>query len=38
MSLTKEETKQVEESIEAYENAIKHFQKLIENLKNKLKD
>jgi|TARA_R110002020_G_C15983763_1_gene748679 hypothetical protein len=38
MSLTEEETKQIEESIEAYENAVKYFQQLIEDLKNKLKD
>ena len=38
MPLTKEETKQIEKSIEAYENAIKYFQQLIGNLKNKLKD
>jgi|TARA_Y100000296_G_scaffold69984_1_gene84260 hypothetical protein len=38
MALTKEETKLVEGEIEAYENMVKHFQQLIENLKNRLND
>ena len=36
MALTKEETKMVQERIQAYEKMVKHFEQLIENLKRRL--
>jgi|TARA_Y100000310_G_scaffold75723_1_gene72097 hypothetical protein len=36
MALTKEETKVIQEGIQAYEKMVKHFEQLIENLKGRL--
>ena len=36
MALTKEETKMIQEKIEAHQRSIKHFEELIKNLKRRL--
>ena len=36
MALTQEETKLIQEKIEAHQKSIKHFEELIENLKRRL--
>jgi hypothetical protein len=36
MALTTEETKMIQEWIQAYEKMVKHFEQLIENLKGRL--